>query len=136
MNGGQVDDDGFRQGGCERLTQGSAGVVGPDRRQVEPRHRGMRLARLVSFQNGDARAAFEGEMRAGDVDWRMHIYGGVQHSFTHRHADRAGTPGLAYDPVAADRAGGPCSTCSTRSSGPTALHLIPEPRVHRTCRIP
>lgn len=80
---GQVDDDGFRQGGCERLTQGSAGVVGPDRRQVEPRHRGMRLARLVSFQNGDARAAFEGEMRAGDVDWRIHIYGGVQHSFTH-----------------------------------------------------
>ncbi len=51
-----------------------------------------------------ARAAFEAEMRAGGVDWRMHLYGGVQHSFTHPHADRAGIPGLAYDPVAADRA--------------------------------
>jgi Dienelactone hydrolase family len=43
-------------------------------------------------------------MRAGGVDWRMHLYGGVQHSFTHPHADRAGIPGLAYDPAAADRA--------------------------------
>ena len=54
--------------------------------------------------DGDARAAFEAEMRAGGVDWRMHLYGGVQHSFTHPHADRAGIPGLAYDPAAADRA--------------------------------
>jgi dienelactone hydrolase len=52
----------------------------------------------------DARAAFEAEMRAGDVDWHMHLYGGVQHSFTHPHADRAGIPGLAYHPTAADRA--------------------------------
>jgi dienelactone hydrolase len=56
------------------------------------------------YVDGDARAAFETEMRAGGVDWRMHLYGGVQHSFTHPHADRAGIPGLAYDPAAADRA--------------------------------
>ena len=54
--------------------------------------------------DGGARAAFEAEMRAGGVDWRMHLYGGVQHSVTHPHADRAGIPGLAYDPAAADRA--------------------------------
>src|ERR671911_94874 len=56
------------------------------------------------YVDGNARAAFEAEMRAGGVDWRMHLYGGVQHSFTHPHADRAGVPGLAYDPAAADRA--------------------------------
>jgi dienelactone hydrolase len=50
------------------------------------------------------RSAFEGEMRAGGVDWRMHLYGGIQHSFTHPHADQAGIPGLAYDRPAADRA--------------------------------
>ena len=56
------------------------------------------------YVDGNARAAFESEMRAGGVDWRMHLYGGVQHSFTHPHADRSGIPGLAYDPPAADRA--------------------------------
>jgi dienelactone hydrolase len=50
------------------------------------------------------RSAFEAEMRAGGVDWRMHVYGGIQHSFTHPHADLAGIPGLAYDRPAADRA--------------------------------
>jgi dienelactone hydrolase len=56
------------------------------------------------YVDGDARSAFEAEMRAGGVDWRMHVYGGVQHSFTHPRADLAGIPGLAYDPAAADRA--------------------------------
>jgi dienelactone hydrolase len=54
--------------------------------------------------DANARAAFEAEMRTGGVDWRMHLYGGVQHGFTHPHADRAGIPGLVYDPAAADRA--------------------------------
>lgn len=52
----------------------------------------------------ERRSAFEAEMRAGGVDWRMHVYGGVQHSFTHPRADFAGIPGLAYDQAAADRA--------------------------------
>jgi dienelactone hydrolase len=56
------------------------------------------------YVDGDVRAAFEAEMRAGGVDWRMHLYGGVQHSFTHPRADLAGIPGLAFDPAAADRA--------------------------------
>jgi dienelactone hydrolase len=52
----------------------------------------------------ERRTAFEAEMRAGGVDWRMHVYGGIQHSFTHPHATLAGIPGLAYDQPAADRA--------------------------------
>jgi dienelactone hydrolase len=50
------------------------------------------------------RAAFEAEMRAGGVDWPMHLYGGVQHSFTHPHADEAALPGLAYHEPSAERA--------------------------------
>jgi dienelactone hydrolase len=49
------------------------------------------------------RAAFEEEMRAASVDWQLHLYGGVQHTFTHPWAERAGIPGLAYDATAAAR---------------------------------
>ncbi len=52
------------------------------------------------------RMAFEEEMRAGGVDWQMHLYGGAQHSFTDPGADERarvmGLKGLKYDP-AADR---------------------------------
>lgn len=44
----------------------------------------------------DQRAAFEAEMRAGGVDWRMVLYGGAQHSFTNIDAGQAGMPGIAY----------------------------------------
>jgi dienelactone hydrolase len=36
-------------------------------------------------------------MREADVDWRMQIYGGVEHTFTHPRAQQAGLPGLRYD---------------------------------------
>ena len=49
------------------------------------------------------RAAFESEMRAAGVDWRMHVYGGVEHSFTHPYVDDAGIPGLRYHPPTATR---------------------------------
>jgi dienelactone hydrolase len=49
------------------------------------------------------RATFEAEMRATEVDWRMHIYGGVEHSFTHPNADGAGLPGLRYHQPSAER---------------------------------
>src|SRR3954451_16562103 len=42
------------------------------------------------------RNAFEAEMRAAGVDWRLHIYGRVQHTFTHPNAGQAGLPGLKY----------------------------------------
>jgi dienelactone hydrolase len=45
----------------------------------------------------EQRLAFEQEMRAAEVDWRMNLYGGAQHSFTNPNAGQAGMPGLAYD---------------------------------------
>jgi dienelactone hydrolase len=43
-------------------------------------------------------------MRNGHVDWQMHLYGGVVHSFTHPRASDAGIPGIAYDEAAATHA--------------------------------
>jgi dienelactone hydrolase len=51
----------------------------------------------------EQRLAFEAEMRAAGVDWRMNLYGGAQHSFTHPWADRAPIPGLQYHPRSAER---------------------------------
>lgn len=45
----------------------------------------------------EQRAAFEQEMRAAQVDWQLHVYGGVYHSFTEPAADRRGNPALRYD---------------------------------------
>jgi dienelactone hydrolase len=42
------------------------------------------------------RLAFEEQMRGTDVDWRMNLYGGAKHSFTHPRADLAGIPGIGY----------------------------------------
>lgn len=42
------------------------------------------------------RVAFEEEMRAGGVDWRMNLYGGVEHSFTRPGAENIGMAGLRY----------------------------------------
>ncbi len=47
------------------------------------------------------RRAFEEEMEAAGVDWQLHLYGGVQHSFTHPRASLANLPGIAYDERAA-----------------------------------
>jgi dienelactone hydrolase len=52
----------------------------------------------------EQRAAFENEMRAGGVDWQMHLYGGVVHSFTNPDADEIGRPEFArYDARADSR---------------------------------
>ena len=45
----------------------------------------------------EQRMAFETEMRAANVDWRMNLYGGAAHSFTNPNAGRLGIPGIAYD---------------------------------------
>lgn len=50
----------------------------------------------------EQRAAFEQEMRAGGVDWRMHLYGGVVHSFTNPNADKLGRPEFARYDAGAD----------------------------------
>ena len=44
----------------------------------------------------DQRRAFEEEMRAAGVDWRMNLYGGAVHSFTDERAGQSGIEGLAY----------------------------------------
>jgi dienelactone hydrolase len=45
----------------------------------------------------EQRMAFEEDMRAGGVDWRMNLYGGTEHSFTHPRANEPGhLPGLSY----------------------------------------
>lgn len=50
----------------------------------------------------DQRLAFEEEMRAAGVDWRMNLYGGAVHSFTNPTADGS-TPGIQYDELADKR---------------------------------
>ena len=47
----------------------------------------------------EQRTAFEEEMRAGGVDWRMNLYGGAVHSFTNPAADGA-NPAIKYEPTA------------------------------------
>jgi dienelactone hydrolase len=44
----------------------------------------------------EQRAAFETEMKAAGVDWRLQLYGGAGHSFTNPAADSRGMPGFLY----------------------------------------
>jgi dienelactone hydrolase len=44
----------------------------------------------------EQRLAFEQEMRAAKVDWRIHLHGNAVHGFANPDADRFGTPALAY----------------------------------------
>ena len=53
----------------------------------------------------EQRAAFEAEMRAAGVDWQLHVYGGVYHTFIDWRADARGRPDFArYDASADQRA--------------------------------
>ncbi len=51
----------------------------------------------------EQRSAFEAEMRAGNVDWRMNLYGGAAHSFTNPNASQMGMPGIAYHQLTDER---------------------------------
>jgi dienelactone hydrolase len=44
----------------------------------------------------EQRAAFEAEMKAAGVDWRLQLYGGAGHSFTNPAADASGRPGFFF----------------------------------------
>lgn len=48
-------------------------------------------------------AQFRDKLESGDVDWQMHIYGGVRHSFTNPGADAHGMAALKYDETADKR---------------------------------
>ncbi len=51
----------------------------------------------------DQRSAFEDEMRRAGVDWQMHLYGSVVHSFTDPAADSRGRPDFARYDAKADK---------------------------------
>jgi dienelactone hydrolase len=46
------------------------------------------------------RDAFLAEANAAGIDWQLHLYGGVGHSFTNPDIDALGLPGFAYDETA------------------------------------
>lgn len=50
----------------------------------------------------DARQAFSEEMTAGKVDWQLHLYGGVVHSFTNQEADTRNAPDVLRYSASAD----------------------------------
>lgn len=50
----------------------------------------------------DLRQAFNEEMTAGKVDWQLHLYGGVVHSFTNKEASRRGHPDVMRYSAEAD----------------------------------
>ncbi|HYE44303.1 MAG TPA: dienelactone hydrolase family protein [Caulobacter sp.] len=52
----------------------------------------------------DQRTAFEREMTAGGVDWRLNLYGATGHSFTNPEADGWGMPGFAFNALSNARA--------------------------------
>lgn len=45
----------------------------------------------------EQRLAFEQEMRAAKVDWRLNLYGNQVHGFTNPDVDRRNNPALRYD---------------------------------------
>lgn len=49
------------------------------------------------------RAAFADEMERKQVDWQLHLFGGVGHAFTNPDIDRLNIPGYGYSPAADKR---------------------------------
>ena len=109
---------GYCYGATVALELGRSGadlraIVGfhPGLRTIRPDDAANISGRVLMFIGADDpmipiehRIEFEHEMRNGRVDWQMHLYGGVLHSFTHPRASEAGLPGIAYDKAAATHA--------------------------------
>ena len=51
----------------------------------------------------EQRLAFEAEMRAAGVDWRMNLYGGAEHTFTHPWTELVDIPGVKYHRLSDER---------------------------------
>jgi dienelactone hydrolase len=51
----------------------------------------------------EQRRAFEQEMTAAKVDWRLYLYGGAGHAFTRRGSDALGLAGFGYNKAANER---------------------------------
>jgi dienelactone hydrolase len=74
-----------------------------------PAQRGAIRGRVLVCQGADDpvitaehRREFAAEMTHAGVDWQMHVYGGVGHSFTNPEIDKWKLPGFNYD-ARADR---------------------------------
>jgi dienelactone hydrolase len=52
------------------------------------------------INTAEQREAFAREMTNAGVDWQMHLYGGVGHSFTNREIDEWKISGFSYDAAA------------------------------------
>ena len=77
------------------------------------------------FVPPEQRAAFEAEMRAAGVDWRLHLYGGAPHAFTDPNASDHGLAGVAYDQMADERSWRDMLDLFAEALGPTALGPTP-----------
>jgi dienelactone hydrolase len=110
VNAGRIAAVGYCYGGTAVLELARSGA---DLKAVVGFHSGLQTARpqdasaikgKVLVQIGaddpviprDQRAAFEQEMTAAGVDWRMVVYGRTGHSFTNPEADSWGMPGFSY----------------------------------------
>ena len=51
----------------------------------------------------EQRLAFEQEMRAAGVDWRLYLFGGAVHGFTNPEVDRRNHPALKYNRATDER---------------------------------
>lgn len=49
------------------------------------------------------RASFAAEMERKQVDWQLHLFGGVGHAYTNPDIDRLNKPGYGYNPAADKR---------------------------------
>jgi dienelactone hydrolase len=74
-----------------------------------PAQRGVIRGKVLVCQGADdpiitaeQRNGFTAEMTQAGVDWQMHVYGGVGHSFTNPEIDKWNLPGFTYD-ASADR---------------------------------
>jgi len=101
---------GYCFGGTTALEVGRSGA---DVRAVIGFHSGLATARPQDAKNikgkvlvcigaddpiipAEQRAAFEAEMKAAGIDWRLQLYGGAGHSFTNPAIDSRGMKGFFY----------------------------------------
>lgn len=81
------------------------------------------------FIPSDQRQAFEEEMRTAHVDWRLNIYGGAEHSFTHPRLDptQPVLPGVSYHQASDERAWRAMLDLSTKQSTNPGFGSIADP---------
>lgn len=101
---------GYCFGGTTALEVGRSGA---DVKAIVGFHSGLTTARPQDAKNikgkvlvcigaddpiipAEQRAAFEAEMKAAGIDWRLQLYGGVGHSFTNPAIDSRGMKGFFY----------------------------------------